>query len=50
MLETLADSKFNTKMNKKYDVNTKFFSPMNSSQLSGVPSWRNQQIIKFSSN
>ena len=27
-------------LNRKYQVSTTFYSPMNSTQLTGVPSWR----------
>lgn len=47
MLESMAaDTKFNTRMSKKYEVDTDYFLPMNSSQLTGVPSWRHQQVRK----
>ena len=38
-LKMLKDEKFNSKISKKYAVNTNYFSPMNSTQLTGVPSW-----------
>lgn len=40
-LSMMTDSKFDIRMSKKYEVNTKHFSPMNATQLTGMPSWRN---------
>ena len=41
-LSMLSNDRSNSKISKKYAVNTTFYSPMNSMQMTGVPRWPSQ--------
>ena len=41
-LSMLTNDRSNSKISKKYAVNTTFYSPMNSMQMTGVPRWPSQ--------